>query len=139
MFKSIRKALGGKKKKKKQSTPKLAAGEGIRQFAAILPEPETPAPKPVARIADPAPSPQAAASGESAEQLDPRELAAATRKSLIDEAMRIRAEKAKELEKIPAKDRAKLRRLAEKMMGAESEDEPDSSSGSPGSGRQTRH
>ncbi|MCG8507949.1 MAG: hypothetical protein MI741_01865 [Rhodospirillales bacterium] len=140
MFKSIRKAFD-KKKQKKQAEPKLAAGEGIRQLAAALPEAGDPPPTPARR--SPARPPAAAAQEPAADppEAGPSENPVEARRNLIDEALRIRDEKAKDLEEnIPARDRIKLRQLAEKMMlGDDPEETLGTPSDRPGPRRQTRH
>ncbi|MBL6927578.1 MAG: hypothetical protein ISR44_00270 [Rhodospirillales bacterium] len=102
MFKRIARAFGKKKRRPRTPESKLAPGEGIRQLAAALPETgdappaRTPAPPPAPTPARTPPEP--------------------TRDELISEAMRIRSEKAEILNELPARDRAKLRKLAEKML-----------------------
>lgn len=141
MFKNIRKAFGGKPKKKKQPEPKLAAGEGIRRFAAALPESDSPRPAPAATPTSSNPAPAAERSAKPSEPPEtarPADQSATDRKRLIDEALRIQREKAKDLDNIPSKDQARLRNLAEKMMlGEEPGYDPKSPSGK--SRRRTRH
>ncbi len=112
MFKRIANAFGKKKKRSRKGERKLRPGEGIAQLAAALPTPDdVPAPAPVP-AAQPAPPP------------DPQPRNPAAREALINEAMRIRNEKAEVLKDLPARDQARLRKLAEKMLlGGIDEDE----------------
>jgi len=113
MFKRIAKAFGKKKKRPRTPEKKMAPGEGIRQLAAALPETGD---APPARTPAPPPAPTPA-------QAPPEP----TRDELISEAMRIRSEKAEILNELPARDRAKLRKLAEKMLlGGVSDEDGDS-------------
>jgi|GEM_PF-6452189 len=59
MFKSLGKVLGRRRKKRKDSAPKVRPGEGIRQVAAVIP-PEHEPPKPAKKAAQPQePAPKA--------------------------------------------------------------------------------
>ncbi|MBT3360656.1 MAG: hypothetical protein HN403_13610 [Rhodospirillales bacterium] len=99
MFKRIAKAFRTGKKRPRKPARTSRPGEGIRQLAAALPgTDDAPAP--------PQPSPEPVP--------EPRD--EPTREALISEAMRIRDEKAEVLKDLPARDRAKLRKLAEKML-----------------------
>ncbi len=149
------KLFGGRKKPAKAKPRKAAAkaprtppGEGIRQLAAALPHSDDAPP------ARPAPAPEAAASpqGQAQPQPQPQEQVAEApaptpepldRARLIREAMRIRRDKARDLDNISPRDRKRLQQLAEKMMGV-APDEPGSTDAAPPPGRKggpsgTRH
>ncbi|MBC8158772.1 MAG: hypothetical protein H8E94_05515 [Alphaproteobacteria bacterium] len=122
MFKRIAKAFGKKKKPPRKAARKSAPGEGIRQLAAALPETGD-APAQQSGPATPPPPPEP------------------SREDLISEAMRIRSEKAEMLNDLPARDRAKLRKLAEKMLlGGVGDEDADGNGGEkPGTPPRTRH
>lgn len=141
------KLFGGRKKPAKakpRKAPRTPPGEGIRQLAAALPPGDESPP------ARPLPAPEAAAEPQGQAQPQPQKQVAETpapdpadRAQLIREAMRIRRNKARDLDNIPARDRKRLQQLAEKMMGVGS-DTPAASDAAPPSGRKggpsgTRH
>ncbi len=124
------KLFGGRKKaakarsRKAGDAPRTPPGEGIRQLAAALPHSDDPPAAPPAAKARTA-APQTTQPAPAAKPArDP-----AARDTLIREAMRIRRDKAKDLEELPARERKKLRLLAEKMMGVEPAGPSDSASG----------
>jgi len=116
MFKWISRLLGSKPAKvrkraiehRKPATAELedaaaemgVAAAGLRQAAARM----------NAAAADPASAKPPATETKSAAQV---------REEIIRQAMEVRREKARAIEDLPAKDRERLRALAEKMMGTE--------------------
>ena len=115
LFGGSRKTAKAKSRKAAAQKPRTPPGEGIRQLAAALPQgDDTPPARPApAQQAKPQPAqppkPTAEPPVPAAEPVD--------RAKLIRDAMRIRRDKARDLENLSARDRRKLQHLAEKMMG----------------------
>lgn len=146
MFKRLGKAFGNRKKRRDTSAPKRAPGEGIRQVAAAIPpEREPPA---TVRSAPPnkaaaanAPAPGTAVRRRTADPTPPSEAEpkGPSRETLIREALRIRREKAQDLQNLPPRDQERLNQLAKKMLMG---DEPEAITGekpSGGPGKNRRH